>query len=127
MIKSRIDRYLEMASSSNQAGEFERMMAIVEQMMSSRDNDASVDKALERVVGVFTQVRVKTRRDRGDLEPKSKRGRRKTENLLHREPKVRLRTTVDHTGTRPLRHRGHGKTTTQEDTNNEYILMNASE
>ena len=47
-----MDRYLEMASSSNQAGEFERMMAIVEQMMSSRDNDASVEKALERVVEI---------------------------------------------------------------------------
>ena len=51
-IKSRINRYLEMASSSNQAGEFERMMAIVEQMMSSRDNDASVEKALEHVVEI---------------------------------------------------------------------------
>ena len=30
----------------------------------------------------FSQVRVKTRRDRGDLEPKSKRGRRTTENQL---------------------------------------------
>ena len=49
-IKSRINRYLEMASSSNQAGEFERMMLIVEQMMRSRDNDASVEKAVDRVV-----------------------------------------------------------------------------
>ena len=51
-IESRMDRYLEMASSTNQAGEFERMMEIVEQMMSSRDNDASVEKALERVVEI---------------------------------------------------------------------------
>ena len=49
-IESRMDRYLEMASSSNQAGEFERMMLIVEQMMRSRDNDASVEKAVDRVV-----------------------------------------------------------------------------
>ena len=54
-IKSRIDRYLEMASSSNQAGEFERMMAIVEQMMSSWDNDASVEKIVERVVEIEGQ------------------------------------------------------------------------
>ena len=39
-----------MASSSNQAGELERMMLIVEQMMRSRDNDASVEKAVDRVV-----------------------------------------------------------------------------
>ena len=38
-----------MASSSNQAGELERMMLIVEQMMRSRDNDASVEKAVDRV------------------------------------------------------------------------------
>ena len=49
-IKSRIDRYLEMASSSNQVGEFERIMAIVEQMMRSRDNDARVEKVVDRVV-----------------------------------------------------------------------------
>ena len=36
-------------------------------------------------VGVITQVRVKTRRGRGGLEPKSKRGRRKTENRLRRD------------------------------------------
>ena len=30
-IKARIDRYLEMGSSSNQVGEFERMMIIFEQ------------------------------------------------------------------------------------------------
>ena len=41
---------MEMASSSNQAGELERMMRIVEQMMRSRDNDASVEKAVDRVV-----------------------------------------------------------------------------
>ena len=49
-IEPRIHRYLEMASSSNQAGEFERMMAIVEQMMRSRDNNGSVEKAVYRVV-----------------------------------------------------------------------------
>ena len=54
-IKSRIDRYLEMASSSNQAGEFERMMVIVEQMMRSRDNDASVEKAVDRVIEIEGQ------------------------------------------------------------------------
>ena len=37
-------------ASSNQAGELERMMLIVEQMMRSRDNDASVEKAVDRVV-----------------------------------------------------------------------------
>ena len=47
-IKLRIDKYLKMASSSNQAGDFERMMVIVEQMMRSRDNDASVEKAVVR-------------------------------------------------------------------------------
>ena len=40
----RIDRYVEMASSSNQVREFERMMAIFEQLMRSRD------KAVDRVV-----------------------------------------------------------------------------
>ena len=49
-IKSRIDRYLEMASSSKQAEEFERMMVIIEQMMRSRDNDASVEKAVDRII-----------------------------------------------------------------------------
>ena len=49
-IKERIDRYVEMASSSNQAEEFERMMAIFEQMMRCRDNDASVEKAVDCVV-----------------------------------------------------------------------------
>ena len=39
-----------MASSSNQAGELKRMMLIVEQMMRSRDNDASVEKVVDRVV-----------------------------------------------------------------------------
>ena len=39
-----------MASSSIQAGELERMMLIVEQMMRSRDNDASMEKAIDRVV-----------------------------------------------------------------------------
>ena len=39
-----------MASSSNQARELERMMLIVEQMMRSRDNDASVEKAVDRVI-----------------------------------------------------------------------------
>ena len=47
-IKSRIDRYLKMTSSNNQVGEFERMMMIVEQMMRSRDNDASVEKVVDR-------------------------------------------------------------------------------
>ena len=54
-IKSRIDRYLEMASSSNQAGEFERMMEILEQMMRCRDNDASVEKAVNHIVEVAGQ------------------------------------------------------------------------
>ena len=40
---------MEMASSSNQAGELERMILIVEQMIRSRDNDASVEKAVDRV------------------------------------------------------------------------------
>ena len=46
---------MEMASSSNQAGEFERMMVIVEQMMRSRDNDASVEKVVDRVVEIEGQ------------------------------------------------------------------------
>ena len=46
---------MEMASSSNQVGEFERMMIIFEQMMRSRDNDASVEKAVNRVVEVEGQ------------------------------------------------------------------------
>ena len=46
-------------------------------------------------------MRVKTRRDRGGLEPKSKRGRRKRERPDYIEPQIRLRTTVDRTGTRP--------------------------
>ena len=50
-----MDRYLEMASSSNQAGEFERMMAVLEQMMRSRDNDASVEKVVECVVEIEGQ------------------------------------------------------------------------
>ena len=54
-IKSRIDRYLKMASSSNQAKEFERMMVIVEQMMRSQDNDASVEKVVDRVVEIEGQ------------------------------------------------------------------------
>ena len=54
-IKARIDRDLQMASSSNQAGEFERMMAIVKQMMRSRNNDVSVEKAVERVVEIEGQ------------------------------------------------------------------------
>ena len=54
-IKLRIDRCLEMASSSNQAGEFERMMVIIEKMMRSRDNDASVEKAIDCVVEVEGQ------------------------------------------------------------------------
>ena len=49
-IKSRIDRYLEMSSSSNQVGEFERMMEIVEPMIRSQENDASVEKAVDRIV-----------------------------------------------------------------------------
>ena len=44
-----------MASSSNRAGEFERMMAIFEQMMKCRDNDASVEKAIDRIVEVAGQ------------------------------------------------------------------------
>ena len=39
-----------MASLSNQAGELERMMLIVKQMMRSRDNDTSVEKAVDCVV-----------------------------------------------------------------------------
>ena len=54
-ILSRIDKYLEMASSRNQAGELERMMIIVEQMMRSRDNDASVEKAVDHVVEIEGQ------------------------------------------------------------------------
>ena len=54
-IKSRIDRYLEMASASNQAGEFEMMMVIVEQMMRSQENDASVEKVVDRVVEIEGQ------------------------------------------------------------------------
>ena len=50
-----MDRYLEMASSSNQAGEFERMMAIVDQMMRSWDNDVSVEKVVDRVVEIEGQ------------------------------------------------------------------------
>ena len=37
------------------AGEFERMMAIFEQMMRGRDNDASVEKAVDCVVEVEGQ------------------------------------------------------------------------
>ena len=44
-----------MASSTSQAGELERMMLIVEQMMRSRDNDASVEKAIDRVVELEVQ------------------------------------------------------------------------
>ena len=70
------------------------------------------------VVGIITQVRVKPRRDRGGLEPKSKRRRRKKEN--------RLRTTVDHTGTRPYNTenaygRRHRKAQTSE-----YVLKSTS-
>ena len=54
-IKSRIDKYLEITSSSNQAGDFERMMVIIEQMMRSRDNDASVEKAVDRVIEIEGQ------------------------------------------------------------------------
>ena len=54
-IKARIYRYVEMASSSNQAREFERMMEIFEQMMKCRDNDASVEKAVDRIVEVAGQ------------------------------------------------------------------------
>ena len=46
---------MEMASSSNQAGELERMMLIVEQMMRSRDNDVSVEKVVNRVVEIKGQ------------------------------------------------------------------------
>ena len=49
-----MDRYLEMAPSNNQAGEFERMMAIVEQMMR-QDNDASVVKAVDCVIEIEGQ------------------------------------------------------------------------
>ena len=41
---------MKMASSSNQAGELERMMLIVEQMKRSRDNDVSVEKAVDCIV-----------------------------------------------------------------------------
>ena len=51
----RIDRCVEMASSSNQAREFERMMTIFEEMMRCRDNDASVEKAIDRIVEVAGQ------------------------------------------------------------------------
>ena len=46
---------MEMASSTNQAEELERMMVIVKQMMRSRDNNASVDKAVDRTVEVMGQ------------------------------------------------------------------------
>ena len=44
-----------MASSRNQAREFERMMEIFEKMMRCRDNDASVEKAIDRIVEVAGQ------------------------------------------------------------------------
>ena len=46
---------MKMASSSNQVKEFERMMVIVEQMMRSQDNDASVEKVVDRVVEIEGQ------------------------------------------------------------------------
>ena len=49
-IESRMDRYLEMAYL-----EFERMMEILKQMMSSQDNDASVEKAVDHVVEIEGQ------------------------------------------------------------------------
>ena len=54
-INSRIDPYVDMASLKNQVGEFERMMVIVEQMMRSWDNDASVEKVVDRVVEIEGQ------------------------------------------------------------------------
>ena len=56
MTKARIKRYLEMASSSNQTGEFERLMIVVEQMMRSWDKDASAEKAADRVVEIVGQL-----------------------------------------------------------------------
>ena len=44
-----------MASSSNQAREFERMMEIFEQMMRCRDNDASMENVVNRLVEVEGQ------------------------------------------------------------------------
>ena len=44
-----------MASSSNQAGDFGILMVIVEQMMRSRDNDASLKKVVDRVVEIEGQ------------------------------------------------------------------------
>ena len=46
---------MEMASSSNQVGKFERMMVIVKQMMRSQDNDASVEKVVDRIVEIEGQ------------------------------------------------------------------------
>ena len=47
---------MKMASSSNQAGELKRMMLIVEQMMRARDNDTSVEKAVDCVVELKGQI-----------------------------------------------------------------------
>ena len=56
-IKVRIDRYLKtMESSSNQVGEIKRMMVIKEQMMRSWDNDATVEKAIDRVMEVVVNL-----------------------------------------------------------------------
>ena len=43
------------ASSSNQAVEFERMMVIFEQMMRCQDNDTNVGKAIDRIMEVVGQ------------------------------------------------------------------------
>ena len=47
---------MEMASSTNQAEELERMMVIMEQMMRSRDNDPSVHKVVDRTVEIMGQL-----------------------------------------------------------------------
>ena len=43
-------------SSSNQVGKLKRMMLIVEQMMRARDNDTSVEKAVDCVVELKGQI-----------------------------------------------------------------------
>ena len=67
----------------------------------------------------YSQMRVKTRRDRGGLEPKSKRGWRKTEN--------RLRRTEDHTGTRPYNtENAYGQRHRQTQQTNIFLWMQAN-
>ena len=75
------------------------------------------------VIGVITQMRVKPRRDRGGLEPKSKGGRRKRK----RDPITQHRRS-DYA--RPWVTQGHGPSTQRtrmdNDTgrnNSEYVLM----